>query len=259
MALNSGNNNNQNNYSIQTYSRYKFSNTQSSLEDTCLHHTYWNHTLKIGISPKLQSNDDTISWDHKNAVYIYLNHTKAHILALEIAKFLQNPEGYKSMGVNSGNGIIYISNGSEFGKTNPFLVIAKVDDQGSLVSQIAYEFKVDYHYAVRNFNAEKFDFEKSYYNNIEIEEIGILLEEYYKSMTMAGAYAVREELQYDINTLKGAQRKIAEKLGVDLGTGRSNNYNKSSNSAFNNKSNGGNSTSQSSYSSTDIDEIEGMM
>ena len=246
-----GENNNSKKYqSVQAFSQYKMSNTESKVDATVFTQSFWNHTLKLSISPMKPSNDDTIAWDYDNGISIYLTHTKARMLSLEIQAFLSGKA--TSVGVNSGNACIIITNGAEYGVDHPIMTIRKIDPETSeTVASAAYDFKVGYHYAIRNFNEKDFDFDKYYYDNLELEQLVTLLEEYYKSMSCAVAYSVMEENKYNNTAQSNLLKAIAEKVGVEL---KSNSGYKPSTSAFNKKDNG-NSGINNPYNRS-IDDIE---
>lgn len=258
MALGTNDNNSRKYQTIQAFSQYKMSNTESKVDATVFTQSFWNHTLKLSISPMKPSNDDTIAWDYDNGISIYLNHTKARMFSLEIQKFLAKEA--TSVGVNSGNGCIIITNGAEYGVDHPIMTIRKIDPEtGETVASAAYDFKTKYHYAIRNFEESNFSFDKFYYDTLELEQLVTLLEEYYKSMTCAIAYSVMEESKYNNTAQMNMVKSIAEKVGVELKSGGGNSY-KSSNSAFNRKDNGsfGNSGINNPYNRS-IDDIENGM
>lgn len=238
MAL--GNTYNQNNekqqYHPTVYSPYKMTNAESVIDPSSLSFSFWNSTLKITIAPKKQLNNDEVAFDYDNAVAIYLNHTKARILYDEICKFQMDPEKYNSSGVPSGQGLITISNGSEFGYNSPCLVIRKIDESGATTSSYAYQFKTDYYYSIRNYNQSNGAFDKvtADYNNIEIEQLKTLLIEYYTAMCGAMAYSVIDQRKYEDSRVSGKLEQIASKLGVSFG--KNNTANKGSySSVFNNR------------------------
>ena len=237
-------------YSPTVYSPYRMSNVEDSIDRSCINFTYWNNTLKISIAPKKPSNNDEVSFDYENAIAIYLNHTKARILHDEICKFQEDPEKYNSSGIPSGQGLITISNGKEFGIACPCIVIRKVDESGMPTSSYAYQIKNNYYYSIRNYDEKKGTFDKvtSDYANIELEQIKTLLMEYYKAMTGAIAYSVLDQNKYDTSRMSTKIDQIASKLGVQFGgAGGGGNY-KSSTSAFN-------SRPATNYTSSTLDDI----
>ena len=199
------------------YSPYKFSNTEG-LDPSSLSITFWGSTMKITIAPKKNTPNGEIAFDYDNSISVYLSHTKARILAEEIKAFMNGK--INNCGVDTNKGFISISNGKEFGVNSYFLVIRSFDNENNSVSSsYAYEFKKDYHYAIRNFNEKKIEFEKTYYNEIEIDQFVTLLEEYYKAMTGAVAFTVIDQSKYNNSRLNTKLDLIANKLGVEYGGG----------------------------------------
>lgn len=227
------NNENKKQYSPTVYSPYRMSNIQG-FDPSIINFTFWNNNLKISIAPKKQG--DEVSFDHDNAISIYLSHVKARILYEEICKFQADPVKYNSSGIASGQGLITISNGKEFGVDCPCIVIRKVDESGNVVSSYAYQIKNDYYYVIRNYDETNNSFDKvtEDYASIELEQLKTLLMEYYKAMTGAMAYSVIEQSKYDNTRISNKLDQIANKLGVQFNSGKGG-YNKSSSSVFNSK------------------------
>lgn len=248
---NSNYNNNKKQYSPRVYSQYKMSNTESNVDATSLSPSFWNNLLVLSISPKKDTKDGSIAFDHDNAATIYLSHTKARLLYDEICVFQQNPDMYSNVGVSSGSGLITLSNGKEYGVNCPLLIISKINaETGEIESSYAYQFKEDYHYTIRNFDKNTSEFDKIYNNSVEIEQLKTLLVEYYKAMTGAYAYSVIDNMKYDISRINTKLDSCAEKLGVEYKSKSSNN--RSSGSMFDKKE--GRSFNQSS-----LDDIEGLL
>lgn len=213
---NSNYNNNKKTYSPKVFSQYKMSNAESNVDATSLNPSFWNNMLVLAISPKKDTNDGSIAFDHENAATVYLSHTKARLLFEEICLFQQNPEMYSNVGVTSGSGLIRLSNGKEYGVNCPLLIVSKLDaSTGEVQSSYAYQFKQDYHYTIRNFDQDTLDFDKIYNNNIEIEQLKTLLIQYYEAMSGAMAYSVIENMKYDISRINTKLDSCAEKLGVE--------------------------------------------
>lgn len=258
MSYNSYSNNKEYNkpYDTNTYTAYRFNNGESLVDKTCITCSMWKQNLKIGIFPR-KDNIDEMAFDMDNGLVVYLNHTKARILAEEIKNFLRDPETYNGCGVPSGQGIITISNGSEFGTTSPVIVIRKLDETGNVVSSFAYECKKDFYYAVRGYNGGK-EFVNDYdtYKNLELECLVTMLEEYYKAMTYAIAHSFMDANRYNHDRLQSRLNAIAEKLGVDVSRGNSSkgsNYS-SATSFFNNA--GKATGSSESYTPATLDDID---
>ena len=196
-----------------------FTNAESEFGATRLSIRYWKNTMRIAILDRI--NDDG-AYDDKNAIAIYLNHVKARMLAGIIKEAIANPEivtnGF-SRGVTSNQGIITISDGSEFDLPGHFvLVIRKVLEDGSIQACNVYEFKRDYYFSVDNFNDKdmKYTSVTEPYQLLEAEIFASCLEEYAKAMTMATAFTVYDTMAYQCDMIKTNQAKIAGKLGVNI-------------------------------------------
>lgn len=230
---NKSNTNNNKNYSPTVYSVYKFNNAESKIDPTTLAPSFWNGMLKLTIAPKKETNNGEIAFDYDQSVSMYLTHTKARLLLEEIEEFQKNPDVYKNVGVSSGSGLISLTNGSEFGVNSLLLVIRKLNaETGQVENSIAYEFKQEYHYTIRDFDESSVDFSKVFYDTIELEQFKTLLKSYYEAMTGAVAYSVIDNLKYDTSRMNTKLDLMMDKLGIE----RKGNYsNKSSNSIFDNK------------------------
>ena len=262
MSLGDVYNNNKNDRKVSNdptvYSPYKFSNSESDIDPSAMSITYWNSTMKVSISPKKNVPNGEIAFDHDNAVSIYLSHTKARILAEEIKAFKEGK--INSVSVDTNKGLLSISNGKEFGVNSYFMVIRTFDQENNTVnSSYAYEFKKRYHYAIRNFDEKNMDnFEKVYYDEIELDQFVTVLEEYYKAMTGAMAFSVIDQSKYNNSRVQTKLDSIAMKLGIDWSSGNGNKSgsNNRGGSFFSNKEPQG-SSSFKSGSYTDLeDELE---
>ena len=265
MALGSTYNNNQGvnkatANDITIYSGYRMNNAESKVDATCLTFRFWKSNLCIGIFPKKNTGNDEIAFDMDNGITIYLSHTKARILKHELELFLKDPVNYNAVGVPSGQAAITISNGSEYGKNNPIITIRKVTDTGEVVASFAYEFKTNYHYAIRNYDGKHFDNAYDDYKNIEIEQFITVLDEYVKASTNAYAFSIMDQRKYSFARLESKIEAIASSLGVDIAKSSTSNGRYGNSSYFNNGSNSSNSSSSYSsgvsYGSATIDDLE---
>jgi len=253
MALGDSYNNNQEKgkYKPTVYSDYRMSNTNSSIDSTRLSPTFYNKMLKIAIEPKVETNNEQVEWDSKNAVTAYLTHTKARLLYNQICEFQTNPTQCANRGVPTGSGLISISNGVEFGVSSPCLVIRRLNvEDGKVETSAAYEFKAQYHFAITNFDEKTGRYDQLYDDNIELEQFKSLLLSYFESMTGAVAYSIIDHQSYANDRMNGKIDSICEKLGVETNKGKYSN--KSSSSYFNNNQNKG----SSNFKNSTIDDIE---
>jgi hypothetical protein len=232
MAYGNTYNNNQNNNRTQNgnyYSYYKMNNAESPIDPTCISFTFWGQQLVIGIFPKKENQDGTIGFDTNNGIKIFLNHSKARILAQEFRNFLRDPDTYNGVGVQSGvnnKNLITISKGDEYGSDSPMIVIRHLDENGRATSSYGYQVRKNFHSSIRNyFGDDGNDCVKitDEYNNLDIEEMITLLEEYYKAMTLAQAAAVVESNRFNHSSINNKLIAIAQKLGVETPGGSSNN------------------------------------
>ena len=205
------NNNEKKKYDPVVYSSYGMSNPESTVDPTQVSFSFWNNFLKLSIAPKIPNSEN---YDYKSEVAIHLHHINARILADEIRDFKQDPTKHKTYGVKSGMGTIYITNGYEFGVEFPCLVIKKLSESGDVESSAAYEFNLEKHYAIRNYDEKAKTFDKVPYKDIEIDELITLLEEYCKAQTGAVAYSVVNNMKYDMSRINTKTELIAEKLGI---------------------------------------------
>lgn len=256
MAYNSYSNNKDANkpFEPNVYTAYRWNNAESNVDKTCMTTAMWKQMMKIGIFPVKENSGDNVSFDMENGLMVYLNHAKAKMFANELRNFLRDPITYNGVGVTSGQGIITISNGSEFGTKNPVFVIRKVDETGNVTSSFAYEVKSDYYFAIRNYTGgREFSKETNSYANLEIEEMIMVLEEYCKGMTYAVAYSMMDANKYNYDRALNRINSIAEKLGVETNRTSTRGSGFSSSTSFFNSAG---STSNDGYSSATLDDID---
>jgi len=272
MAYGNTYNNNQNNNRTQNgnyYSYYKMNNAESPIDPTCISFTFWGQQLVIGIFPKKENQDGTIGFDTNNGIKIFLNHSKARILAQEFRNFLSDPDTYNGVGVQSGvnnKNLITISKGDEYGSDSPMIVIRHLDENGRPSSSYGYQVRKNFHSSIRNYIDEGDNCVKvtDEYNNLDIEEMITLLEEYYKAMTLAQASAAVESNRFNHTAINNKLIAIAQKLGVETGGSSSNgianrsvgggstNYASNSNSGYGNN----NSAPNPSYRAATLDDFD---
>ena len=243
------------------YSAYKMNNAEGTVDQTCISFNYWNNSLKISISPKKDTvgSEGQVIFDYDNGISIYLNHTKARILAEEMKLFLEDPVGHDNCGVPSGQGLITISRGVEFNSPSPVIFIRKIDADGSVISSFAYQTKSDYFFAVRDYNENgSFTKEVDAYKNLEIQQMITILEEFYKSMTYAISYSVINQLKVEHHHQREWRNAVSAKLGIEIPGGGSNNRNYSSTSYFSNSAGNNKPSVPSSYNTArgTLDDID---
>jgi hypothetical protein len=223
MALGQNYDNNEKDIYRPSVYGYTMKNPESEIDPSRLSVTMWKDTMKIAIAPKIESdNDEFARYDAKAAALIYLNHSKARIMAEVLKSFIQDPKKYSNCGVRAGSGILTVSTGEEFDKKSSCIIIRTVNKEGQVESSYAYEFKHKYHHSVKGFNEKTGEFERDYepFETLEILEFITQLEEYYKAMTGCVAFSVIDSMSWQQNRLNENLAKIASGVGVQLNSGQ---------------------------------------
>lgn len=219
-------NNNDKGPTCTTYSGISFSNPGSNIGQTRITINYFNKVMKVSIAARNNagSNNDFATYDNDNAVSVYISNTKARILYQLIQKLINEPEIH-NVCVELKNGLIKVSDGSEYGSSNYCISISYASEDGS-VHEIVYETKAGFHTGAYNY--ENGSYQTVAFDNIELETFAMVLDEYYKASSYAIAASVWEanmyKHDYEINLIKS----IAEKSGVQVN-------NNSNPAKFNNK------------------------
>lgn len=260
MAL--GTQNNQNDKKVECregLTRIRFYNPNSSVDPSTYQIKYLFGMMKLVFSPMLNNaTPDNARYDYENSGTIYINHMDALILIKEIELFLQDPTAYHNVGcVNNSGSLLSISNGVEFGITQPIMVLRKIDENGDIVYTYAYEFVGDY-FAVRNFDKDSKNYDKFFYGMAELEMLKITLEEYVKATTNAIAYSINDLNRYADQGAYNDRKAICEKLGIEKRTGnnRQSNGGQSGRSLLNNQ---GRQTNNNDDSDGVIDDLQSLL
>lgn len=221
MALGTTYNNNKKSSSseLTVYSALKMSNTQSEVDKTSLSFILWNNMLGIRMCPLKVDPNGGVTYDQENDVCIYLSPYKAAILANEIRRFINGE--CKNVGVNSRTGIINITDGSEYGISNPCITLRKIDEDGTITTSYAYEIRTGYHCAIHNFTENRNGaptYEQAFdYDYLELEMIIIQLEEYVHAMSMGMAYSCAQADSRRNNRIEYKLNKIGEATHANFG------------------------------------------
>lgn len=213
-------NNNDKSPTCTTYSGISFSNPESNIGQTKISITYFNKVMKVSIAARNNngSNNEYATYDNDNAVSVYVSNIKARILYLLIQKFKNDPDTH-NVCVELKNGLIKISDGSEYGSISPCISILYANDDKS-VHEIVYQTKVGFHTGASNYSDGSYQMIK--FDDIELDTFAMALDEYYKASSYAIAASVWEanmyRHDYEINIIKS----IAEKCGAQVGNNNSN-------------------------------------
>lgn len=207
-----------------TYSNISFSNPESSINQSKLSISYFNKVMKVSIALRNNagSNDGFATYDMENAISVYVSNTKAYILYKMIEKLKNDPDVH-NVGIDLKNGLLKISDGSEYGTKNYCIAIMYTDDIGN-VSEIVYETKMDVHTGIYNYDQGQFS--SVAIPDLELETFAMTLFEYYKASSYAIAATVMEANMYKREYHMDLVKQIAEKVGVSIrkgGNGYSNN------------------------------------
>jgi len=239
MAFNSYNqNNNDKRPTVNTYTPISFTNQDSKIMDTRLSISYFNKLMCITIAARTNAgSSDFATYDTDNPVSIYISYSKAKILHDAILNMLSKPNEIHNVCVELKNGLLKISDGVEYGSSNPCIAILYAKDNAG-VNEIIYETKSDMYYAAYNYDNEQYS--SMPFPKFEIETFAMILEQYYIASSYAYAAMNREANMYASKFTSDILKGIAGKVGYQ--------YSSSSGSGnFNNKSflSGNNSSSSS--------------
>jgi len=249
---NYNNNNKKEDYRVTTYSMNTFSNLNSEVEKSKLSFTFWKGMLKISIAPLLPSNDDSVKFNYDDESSIYLSPSLAYQLDKQIEVFMKDPTQFESKGIKTRSlGVIKIIRGTKFGIEAPLLLIEKLDENRNVVGGHLYEFNTKEYYGIDNFDEDEFTFEKTYFEQLEIDFLKITLKGFYESSTGAQAYFNMDYSRFDQNRVMGKLNGISSALGIENKKGYNKNYGGGvKNDPFNSNS------SKSNDKEFDYDDIE---
>ena len=239
-------NNKKNTYTPEFYVSAFRSSSPNGLDPSSLSYSYaGDGYLRITITPlKFDNPNDTFGkYDNDNATSIMLSPNKAAVFAKEIRTLLANPDTINNVGVNTQSksiiNYIIFSTGKELGVDTNCLLIRKMDkDSGDILSTYVYQFKGNQNlFGIRNFEESTKHFERCEYPMIEIDNLLMMLEGFYKAMAGGNAYANLFYGRFEQARVTNNLRRIMEKLGIE----NSNEYRRmgrDNNSFFNNPNNG---------------------
>lgn len=227
------------------------------IDPSALNYEFYGGMLKIIITPLKFGTDPNkkFTYDNENRVEMWLTPTKAKIFYEEIKHLRANKDTVNNVGVcTTRGGLIVFSTGKEFGVDSECLVIRKVDNDGTISSTYAYQFKANpNNFGIRNFNQDNpSDYDRVAYDNTEVEQLMAILKDFSEAMVGAYAYANMYYGRFDYNKLLGRVNSIMEKLGIERTSeySRSNNSGNSGGSYFNNnQGNNAGTASSNTYGS----------
>ena len=207
MALGNNNyNRNQGNNQLWEPSYYSRLRIKNYNENLVLSFNFWKGTLKVIISEvnaQGQGND---------LAYIHLSPTKAHIMA-DAVKRVMNTENNVSFGVDTGSGETrgFIAVGKE--NNVPYLVIAKVNADGSYESCQRFNFNNNYNYILNVHDVASLKCQKEYMNNVELIQLHDMFADYSRCASGAIGASFHDIGRYESAKTSNLIKKIAQKVG----------------------------------------------
>lgn len=212
--------NNQNNKTNSTVSSFTVKNNKQvlfntgELNFTSLKTEYWNGLLVIKIEPCINT-PEGFRVDTDNNISIYLTPTKVRMFSNAIKMFLEDPDKYKNIGVNSSNALVTFSNGADYNVKGPLIAIRKLTENGEILSSNTYEFKIE-NTVIVNFDDNNPSNERvSLSSNFEIDLLLEIFDDFARYSNKVCAYWNEYTFEYQINTRNELLNNIAEKLGVE--------------------------------------------
>lgn len=243
MGIADSNNNGANNgklYENTYYSRLRFKNPENKLTLTP---SFRSGLLVLEIAEQKEG------FKYDTLTNICLSPTKAKLLVNEIDKFKKylnsgNIVEGKAYGVNAGMGekVSYIGFHSDEQKTI-YITIGKIDGSGNIIEQVTTSLNKDYHFALEWDNIESMDVAKSYNNDIELEQLYELLNDFGRSMNGAIGYSTIDLGRYDNARILKKMDPIYDKLGIERMNSGNGNYSRGNSFLDNSRSVNSNHTS----------------
>ena len=239
-------------YENTFYSRIRFRNT----EGFSLGFSFWKGLLKISISQAKSTNE------YEELTSIHLSPMKALALKSRLEYLLTlDYNDTRLFGVDTGitdtRNIIAVGNdaSSTVDSIKRYIVIGKVDPSGNLLNPVRFDLNVDYNFSIEWTNLDKMECSKIYDNNLEMNVIVTVLDQFTKSMTGAMAYSVMDMGRFDYSRITTKIESVMTALGLDTGRkggDQSNSYFNRGGAASSTNSNRGRSESRS------IEDLENM-
>lgn len=222
MAL-GDNNNKKQNYENTFYSRTRFTNYD---EKKTLSFSFWKGLLKIAINEVKEAYSGV---EYNELASIHLSPNKAFILKnqlLELKSLKDSATTSNAFGVDAGAGEVksFIAFGNLPESTKEdiqrYLVIGKVQPDGTVVERSSFNFNHNYYFGIEWNNLEKMDCTTTYQNDVELDMLIIVLDEYIKAITGATAYSVMDMARFDYSRINTKIELVMNKLGIESKSSR---------------------------------------
>lgn len=251
-TANSGNNSNSNSvYTPTINSGYTFYNSESNVDKTLMSISYWNGLLKVMMNPINVSEGSAPKVDTSTHIEIYLTPAKAHLFLHAIREFRKDPSRYTNISVPTNKGAIAIVNGDNaYGVSGTFITITLINQDVEVTASAAYHISVNNYFTITDFEPGKtFDKDTSYSNQVELNILETILDQYVKAFTNAIAASVIDNNKYNNDRSYKFMNDVRNKLGIPVSNKSSNKYNTS-----NWQRNASNGSTEVSSSSADVNE-----
>lgn len=201
------------------YSNIKMRNPQSTLDQCALNFQFMYGLLNIYMAPKKEeSSGDFISYDYEKKISIWLSYNHAKIFASEIRRLMEvaDPSKLRTVGVTTKDDtLITFGYGTEYGTENFILAILKLNGDGSIQQTYIYEFPTDRYASIVNFDPNTKKYDKHIVENVEIEQLLDILDDYSRSINGAYSYANQYYSRFSDNSRYNMMASIATKLGIN--------------------------------------------
>ena len=223
MALGDSANQNQNRqYAPSYWSRFSIKQRDGKLR---LSPSYSQGLMKLSIGEQQSDN-----YKYNDIASITLSPTKARVFAEALRQYKEDgiARGVDT-GIKDTRPIIAISKINDVDA----ITIGKISPNGEFESRVDFMLNSQYHYGLQWRNLDDMDtVGKQFYDQLEIDQLIALCEEFAISAFGATAASTCEMMRWDYS-IPRAIEGIASKLGVELRANPSNNATRTGNSFFN--------------------------
>ena len=217
MAFNNYSNNKDNAPTSTVFSSVAFSNPESRISQSRFSVSYFNKLMKISIALRNNagSNDKFATYDTDNQVSVYVSFTKAKMLLAMLSELAKNNDVH-NVCIELKNGLLKVSDGSEYGSQAPCFSLSYADEAGN-VNEVIYECKHGFYAAAFNYKADG-TYESKIFDDIEIDALAMCLDEYYKASSYAIAASIMEASMWKRQSSFELLKSIGDKVGASTGS-----------------------------------------
>ena len=209
-------NNNEKSINNVTFSSIVFSNSESNIAHSRFSVGYFNKVMRVGIALQnnKNSNNSYATYDTENQINVYVSYSKAYVLSKMIDKLKQD-DSIHNVCIELKNGLLKISDGSEYGVNTPCFSISYANESGE-VTEVIYQTKNNLSGAY-NYNED--GYKTIDFPDVELDTFQMVLDEYYRASSYAIAATVMEASMYKRNYITDIIKGIADKVGYNHNSG----------------------------------------